>query len=597
MALGKAFIEVHADTKPFARELGREIARIIKVVENTSARKAGESFGTKLSDGIGDGIRKNRKKIGDSVGSGIVDGVVGATADTGGLFARFAKGIVDTIDDGLSGLPAELKVVLGASLVAAAPLVGTTIAQFIAAALAAGLTLGVAGLGALVAFQFEEVKDRALEVFASLRNQIVEDGQSLFPVLVAALDMVESRLLALRPIWVAVFSVAEQVILPVTDALLGFIEEFSTSLVTGLGQIDEFADILGGGLREIGAAFGTVLAIIASDDDAKAALTDLLLFIRDLIVFTGLLVKIFLDLYGAMRDVFTLLDGIGIFQTEVAGFNDEQLRGAEAAAELSQGIRGTASMLEAEQKALDETNKKLQKYIDDTFASWDANINFEQSLDDMEETLRRNRGALDLNSQAGRDNQRAIMDAAAALIEQRNRTIELTGNTEHANTVFATNRARLESQAAAAGINRDRFRELTNAVLSVPPPQDTGVTQASVNRAVRLLQALRSIGSAVAAAGRVGAQVASGFQMYAEGGIVSRPTLAMAGEAGPEAILPLNNPARSAQILGQTGLSGMLTPTVNVFIGNDQLTSYIDTQVAQAASTTARSLAYGNRGI
>jgi hypothetical protein len=38
---------------------------------------------------------------------------------------------------------------------------------------------------------------------------------------------------------------------------------------------------------------------------------------------------------------------------------------------------------------------------------------------------------------------------------------------------------------------------------------------------------------------------------YAEGGIIDTPTHALVGEAGPEAILPLSNPMRMAEILGQ----------------------------------------------
>ncbi|MGH3693234.1 MAG: hypothetical protein ACRDRX_04410 [Pseudonocardiaceae bacterium] len=48
---------------------------------------------------------------------------------------------------------------------------------------------------------------------------------------------------------------------------------------------------------------------------------------------------------------------------------------------------------------------------------------------------------------------------------------------------------------------------------------------------------------------------------YANGGIVDSPTMAMVGEAGPEAILPLNRPHRAGSIAQQAGLGGA---TVNV---------------------------------
>jgi hypothetical protein len=71
----------------------------------------------------------------------------------------------------------------------------------------------------------------------------------------------------------------------------------------------------------------------------------------------------------------------------------------------------------------------------------------------------------------------------------------------------------------------------------------------------------------------------------------------MVAEAGPEAIIPLNNPARAQQVMAQAGLGGMGTPNVNVYIGNEQIDAYIDTRTNQSMTTTARELAYGGRGI
>ena len=592
MALGKAFIEVHADTAPFARELGKEINRILREQESKTTT-SGSRIGSNIAKGVSQGITRNRKSIGNSLSKGLQSGV----QQSQGLFSRLGAGLVDTIDDGLSGLPAELKAVLGGALLAVAPIAGSLIAAAITGAIATALTFGVAGLGILAASQFSEIGDQFTTIFTNLRSTIVEDAQVIFPVLTAGLEMVEKRLLGLRPVWQKVFQAASTVILPLLDGILGFAENFGQQFAASFDNLDEFADLLGRGLREIGTAAGQVIRAIANDDDAVAALTDLLLLVRDLILFTGMLVKAFLDLYGALRAIAIATDGLGIIQTDLKDFNRESLLGAQASAAMSAGISGTVQQLESEQKALDEANKVLDDYIKRTFGSWDANIQFEQSLDDMAETLAKHRGALDLNSQAGRDNQKVIRDASAALIEQRNKTIELTGNTEHANQVFATNRKRLEDQAAAAGINRQRFRDLTDAILDVPPPKETGVTQSSVNRAQALRQALSRIGSTINQLGKLGAQHSSGFQMYAEGGIVNRPTMGLVGEAGPEAILPLNNPGRASQILSQTGLGSSLSPTVNVYIGNQAIDAYIDTRVAGRMATTARDLAYGSRGI
>jgi hypothetical protein len=66
--------------------------------------------------------------------------------------------------------------------------------------------------------------------------------------------------------------------------------------------------------------------------------------------------------------------------------------------------------------------------------------------------------------------------------------------------------------------------------------------------------AIKGVVSTVSTIGKgVGGAVSSaaGFvgKLFADGGYVNKPTPAIVGEAGPEVILPLTNPARSLQLL------------------------------------------------
>lgn len=61
--------------------------------------------------------------------------------------------------------------------------------------------------------------------------------------------------------------------------------------------------------------------------------------------------------------------------------------------------------------------------------------------------------------------------------------------------------------------------------------------------------------------------------MLARGAVVDSPTLALVGEAGPEAVIPLNNPKRAQELAQQSGLLSMLrgvggksVPTVVVYL-------------------------------
>ena len=87
-----------------------------------------------------------------------------------------------------------------------------------------------------------------------------------------------------------------------------------------------------------------------------------------------------------------------------------------------------------------------------------------------------------------------------------------------------------------------------------------------------------------------------GAQPFAEGGVVSAPSYfptstgpALAGEAGPEAILPL---ARGAD--GKLGIAGAGGTTVNVTIAAQDVESFRRSE-AQVAAALARAVARGRR--
>lgn len=62
--------------------------------------------------------------------------------------------------------------------------------------------------------------------------------------------------------------------------------------------------------------------------------------------------------------------------------------------------------------------------------------------------------------------------------------------------------------------------------------------------------------------GFINKAVAAGAKMFATGGVVTRPTLGIVGEAGPEAVVPLNK---------MSGLAGVnITITGNTFMGDEQ---------------------------
>jgi hypothetical protein len=110
---------------------------------------------------------------------------------------------------------------------------------------------------------------------------------------------------------------------------------------------------------------------------------------------------------------------------------------------------------------------------------------------------------------------------------------------------------------------------------------------------VQRLRGAGAVGSAVSAAAR------AALPHFADGGITSGPSIA--GEAGPEAVLPLNNPVRAAQVAQDAGLAGLIGGAGNtilyVTIDGQQLQGRIDRTVRANNAGIARQLSNGPRGL
>lgn len=588
MALGKAFIEVHADTAPFARELASQLDGIVKASDKdvrVTARKLGENVSTEA----GEGIRRNKKKVTTSLGE------VGQEAT--GFFARMGKGIIDTIDDGLSGLPAEIKLILAGVLVAAAPVV-LALGAAIAGGITAGLSLGGLGLiGGLFAAQFEEVRDKFTTLTSTLRTVALNGAQSMVRPFLNALDLIGRRFTALDSEITSVFLNASRAVVPLVDAVIGFVEEFLPGLNAGLGNIDAFFAPLQVGLRQIGAAAGDFFDTILNNPEAPAAFYDILVAVEDTIQVITFLVDKGLDLYGVFKQIISLgglIDFQDIDDVMILGKN-YGIAGEEVGF-FGEAIRGTVLPTEAETQAIEELNAQIALLTKLTVAQVSNQIAFEQGLDDLAESLKENKDTLNLHNQAGRDNAEQLLKLAQTILQTRDDTIQLTGDTAKATTVFNKQTAQVYALAKQMGLSRTEVDKIIGALLKIPAPKQSGITSASLSRLEAFNEALRD---AIYLQNLIdptyNPRGPGGQQKYAEGGIVTGPTNALIGEAGPEAVIPLTKPARAAQIMADAGLSSMMSPNINVYIGNTQIDAYIDARVSQSNAVTARSLSYGSR--
>lgn len=593
MALGRAFIEVHADTRPFARELGRELDRILKTVERTTVRQAGTSMGRTLSDEVGKGAERGGRNIGTRIAKGLQD------SDVQGSFSQFATGIIDTIDDGISGLPTQIKAILGTALIVLLP-IAFAFGSGIAGAIVTGLVAGLAGVFvAVVGSQFEEVRDGAIDLVQDLRDIFLVGASQYIGPILDALATLRAGFLEIMPDLQLLFRDAAKLAEPLVDIFLNLLTSALPGISESFRNLEPSLIALGEAALIVGESIGLFFETITGNDDTARVIYDLAASFAFFIDILTVTINHGLNLYGVLLDIADILGVIEGEEKAVTAFTGA----GNAADQFGRSVRGTIIPLEAQEKAIEENNKELKKYLDYQFDIIGGEIAFEQGIDDLTEALKRNGDTLKLTNQAGRDNANILLDLARNIIDTRNQTILMTGDVAAATARFNAQRAEIYAVGRQFKLTDKEIDALIASLLAVPPPVDTGVTPQTlarlalaIARVKTLSDLLKDLEAQAAIAAVVAAAAQSASRANNEPGPGAGGRTAMSNLYGGPAFVPPVSQTAPLQT-GRSGVEGQNRAAINVYIGNKQLAAYSDEIIRVRYAATARELNYGNRDV
>jgi ABC-type transporter Mla subunit MlaD len=251
-----------------------------------------------------------------------------------------------------------------------------------------------------------------------------------------------------------------------------------------------------------------------------------------------------------------------------------ELEAAEAAAELTAEIA-------AEQKAFDDLVAAVASATDETFAMSSLQDSLAQSSRDLFDALVESETGL-LGVGEAAENARAKAEAFAGdfagvmakMAEDQDTPTEMAG-------AFLAMKDEMLLLAIQAGATEDEIALLVGAIDQIPAEMD------SVFRFQLHIQTITEgmddilasqLREQLAATGMLSAN----FGFGATGGIVSQPTLSLIGEAGPEAVIPLNQMPGASPLGSMGGMGGAVNVTVNVggsIIGQDDLVETIQREL------------------
>jgi TP901 family phage tail tape measure protein len=313
---------------------------------------------------------------------------------------------------------------------------------------------------------------------------------------------------------------------------------------------------------------------------------------------------------GRINDAQTLMDMINGQSGAVRGAAESYKREAAAAGQSADAVDGSAasagnaaaetgklgaaadattSELKDEKSAADRLKESIDALTGAHRAAYGAEINFEEALDGVTASVKENGRSLDIRTEKGRANARAILGAAEAASEHAQKVADETGSLEKGRIKLAQHREQLIRQMVQLGYTREAAQKHIDTLLRVPKRVNTDVTadtrpaaraiagfEANVNAMLRRVRGPHKVTVSVSgnfvqrAGGRIFEAEGGLVDYYADGGTRERHVaqIAPAGamrvwaepETGGEAYIPLaqSKRGRSEQILAETaGRFGM----------------------------------------
>jgi hypothetical protein len=464
--------------------------------------------------------------------------------------------------EGIGSLPSELKgaLILGAgtAAVAAAPLIGAAIG---------GAVLGGVGVGGIIGGIALAARDPRVQAEGA------KLGQNLLGSLGQAAEPVTNQLLS-------VFSDLEGIgqdfagqlgagftkLAPSITALVNGLDRLVFELGPGLSDAFEAAvpviQAIANELPDIGAAISDTLSDISSQSDNAAAgiigLADALEFsIQAAGNFVGALAWVYGGLVKVGDKANDLGDEGGPLGWLLGATGGPATGGwlldwladvaakTEGAKETSYGLAGgfknVAGSAEEAKDAVADLKNAFDHLFDITIGLDQATLNYEKGIDKFNKVMKENSNTLDINTEAGQNNQQAIIDRITDIDDLRTAEINSGASIEDANKKYDQRLERLKKEAIAAGLSKEAVDALIRKYKEIPKKAETEIKISGLSAATqRLIAYIALLGEAEG----IKANAFSDYRYYernpsgkrASGGPVGSGKTYLVGEQGPELV-------------------------------------------------------------
>lgn len=600
MALGKAFIEVHADLSPFKKDLGKGIATMLKETQKAVGKAVNDGLDEAASKSSGKASKFRAPKIKPEIDTSGVD----KDADMiqrkfGGAFRKSVSEFTGQITEVLgSGATYNL---LTAGLITAGIIASPFLAGVIASAITLGIGLAGIGGGIALAFQDARIKSAASEMGDRVMAGLSNAGAVFLGPVKRALEILESAFGRFLPKLERGFAAIAPYVDNLALGVAGFLDALGPGLEDALAGSGPLVQVLADYLPVVGDALGYMFQTFAENAGARAALAGFFQLLTDAVIITTDAMSVLASAFGAFITWLNLLPPAIVpdsWEADIQEMADAMWTVPEPAAATSASIFKIGDAASGASSKAKDLTASLDTFFGAQLAWVDANVNFEGSIDKVAESFKGANDSINAGSAKGREHITVVNDAIKAAIRQRDAKIKETGSVAAGNAVYATSIERLRGVLKNAGLTKGEIEKLIGAYDDIPPGVSTEVSvpglATALTQAQMLNYELNQIQHDKLSRGRSNGDGHAGG--YAEGGVVRQEQLAWVGEGNrPEAIIPLSNPGRAAEVMAEAGLLGMGGGTIIVQMVLDG--KVIDERIVRANQSTARQLGQQPRAL
>jgi hypothetical protein len=410
VALGEAWVNLHADTDPFERET---VVGVEKAVAEAQALAKDIQVHVNIDS---DAFKRTAARLATTVGQEIGPAMSKGLSSSFSSFSIFSPALI--VGAFVAALPAIL-LALGGAI----NLLGVGI---------------VVALGAALASNAEIVQRQAKALGFEFNRSFKQAAVDALAVPIAeALGLVRQTLGQLQPQFQAIFQSVAGYIRPLTEGLLGLISNMLPGLLNMLQKSGPLIRVIADALPEMGRAFTSLFNAIADNADEIAK------FFENLFAYINVGIRV-----------------LGFMVRAAAEVQDQMGRDIVVVRGLTDQFGKLTPTTVAATTAVANLSSAIERALNIIMSSQRADISWEASIDAVTASVKQNGISLDINTAKGRANKTALLDAVAAAGRMRDAAIASGKGTDVANAAYQKAIERLISIATKAGLSASALKKL-----------------------------------------------------------------------------------------------------------------------------------------